>query len=56
MHMHFFSQGSKTALQFLLLYWAKINTRDKAGKTALLLATELGKFNFQWLIEKLHLL
>lgn len=34
--------GSKTALQFLLLNGAKINTRDKAGKTALLLATELG--------------
>ncbi len=42
----FFSQGSKTALQFLLLNGAKINTRDKAGKTALLLATELGILNF----------
>ena len=31
-----------TALQYLLLNGAKINTRDSAGKTALLLATEKG--------------
>ena len=36
-------QGSVTVLQYLLLNGAKINTRDAAGKTALLLATELGK-------------
>ena len=30
-------------MQYLLLNGAKINTRDAAGKTALLLATELGK-------------
>ncbi|XP_032783075.2 arf-GAP with coiled-coil, ANK repeat and PH domain-containing protein 2 [Daphnia magna] len=34
--------GSVTVLQYLLLNGAKINTRDAAGKTALLLATELG--------------
>ncbi|EFX85448.1 hypothetical protein DAPPUDRAFT_314258 [Daphnia pulex] len=34
--------GSVTLLQYLLLNGAKINTRDAAGKTALLLATELG--------------
>lgn len=31
-----------TALQYLLLNGAKINTRDASGKTALLLATESG--------------
>lgn len=36
--------GSVTALQYLLLNGAKINTRDGAGKTALLLATESGIF------------
>lgn len=30
-------------LQFLLLNGAKINNKDSTGKTALLLATELGK-------------
>ena len=50
---NFYSQGSKTALQFLLLNGAKINTRDKAGKTALLLATELGIFKFLIAIQKL---
>lgn len=38
-------QGSVTALQYLLLNGAKINTRDAAGKTALLLAAEKGLWN-----------
>lgn len=38
----FVSQGSVTTLQYLLLNGAKIDTKDRSGKTALLLATELG--------------